>query len=76
MLSQREFELLMAMATNAGTIISVSELTSRAWGADYGDATKNIKTYIHYLRKKIEADPATPRWILTVRGIGYRFADK
>lgn len=75
-LSQREFDLLMVMATNAGTVISVNELTSRAWGSAYGDATKNLKTYIHYLRKKIEIDPATPRWILTVRGIGYHFADK
>ena len=75
-LSQREFDLLMAMATNAGTVLTVKELTSQAWGAEYGDSSKNLKTYIHYLRKKIEADPAAPRWILTVRGIGYRFADR
>ena len=74
-LSQREFELLAAMATSAGTVLTVSDLISRAWGSDYGEST-NLKTYIHYLRKKIETDPATPRWILTVRGIGYRFADK
>ena len=75
-LTQREFELLVTMATNAGTVLTVGDLTARAWGADYGNAPRNLKTYIHYLRKKIEADSATPRWILTVRGIGYRFADK
>ncbi len=74
-LSPREFELLTALATNAGTVLTTSDLTSRAWGNRYGKSG-NLKTYIHYLRKKIEADPATPRWILTVRGIGYRFADK
>jgi len=75
-LSQREFDLLVVMATNAGTVLTVKELISRAWGAEYGDSPKNLKTYIHYLRKKIEIDPAAPRWILTVRGIGYRFADE
>lgn len=72
-LTPREFELLAALARNAGRVLTASELVSLAWGMENQGARDNIKPYIHYLRKKIERDPTAPRWVLTVRGIGYRF---
>lgn len=74
-LTPREFELLVVLATDAGRVISTADLVQRAWGMSDEAAADNIKPYIHYLRKKLEDDPASPRWILTVRGVGYRFAD-
>jgi len=73
-LTPREFELLTALVSRAGRVIPTPELVKQAWGLTDQDAIENIKPYIHYLRRKIEADPASPRWILTVRGVGYRFA--
>jgi DNA-binding response OmpR family regulator len=75
-LTPREFELLATLAKDAGRVLSLRELLRRAWDMDYNEAKDNIKPYIHYLRKKIEEDPAAPRWIVTVRGVGYRFADQ
>lgn len=73
-LTPREFDLLRVLAAKAGQVVPTAELVKEAWSLTDRDALDNIKPYIHYLRKKIEADPATPRWILTVRGIGYRLA--
>lgn len=72
----REFDLLATLARQAGRVIRTEALLEKAWGANYADARRNIKTYIHYLRRKIEVDPADPHWILTVRGVGYRFASE
>ncbi len=69
----REFSLLTTMAAYAGRVIPTDELLAQAWGEGYRDTPENIKPYIHYLRKKIEEDPTNPRWINTVRGVGYRF---
>ncbi len=74
-LTPREFDLLAALASNAGRVVPTAELVQQAWGLTDRDALDNLKPYIHYLRKKIESDSAAPRWILTVRGIGYRFAN-
>lgn len=74
-LTPREFDLLSVLATNQGRVIPTQELVNQAWGMTDEAASDNIKPYIHYLRKKIEHDPASPRWILTVRGVGYRFAN-
>jgi DNA-binding response OmpR family regulator len=74
-LTPREFELLVALARNAGRVVTADGLARQAWGMDDDAAAENVKPYIHYLRKKIEADPTSPRWIQTVRGIGYRFAE-
>lgn len=74
-LTPREFELFSVLARHAGQVMRTQDLLVKAWGAEYADATENIKPYIHYLRKKIEKDPTTPRWIKTVRGVGYRFGD-
>ena len=73
-LTPREFDLLRALAAKAGQVVPTAELVKEAWSLADQDALDNIKPYIHYLRKKIEVDPAAPRWILTVRGIGYRLA--
>ncbi len=73
-LTPREFDLLTALVTNADRVVPTAKLVQQAWGLTDRDAADNIKPYIHYLRRKIETDPASPHWILTVRGIGYRFA--
>jgi DNA-binding response OmpR family regulator len=72
-LTPREFELLVTLARRAGQVIPTAELVKAAWGMLDPGASDNIKPYIHYLRKKLETDPAAPRWIQTVRGVGYRF---
>lgn len=73
-LTAREFELLLALIKTPGRVRTATDLLREAWDIDQREAADNIKPYIHYLRKKIERDPAAPRWILTVRGAGYRFA--
>ena len=73
-LTPREFDLLHVLVAKAGQVVPTAELVKEAWNLTDRDALDNIKPYIHYLRKKIEADSATPHWILTVRGIGYRLA--
>ncbi len=72
-LTPREFDLLMALVSKAGQVVPTAVLVQQAWGLTDRDAVDNIKPYIHYLRRKIETDSASPRWIVTVRGIGYRF---
>lgn len=74
-LTPREFDLLLVLAQNPNRVIPTTELITTAWGANYGDASDNLKPYIHYLRRKLEKDPAQPIWIKTVRGVGYRFMD-
>ncbi len=74
-LTPREFELLAMLARNAGRVLTTTDLILKAWGGTPYDPKDNIKPYIHYLRKKIERDPAAPRWIVTARGVGYRFVD-
>ncbi len=75
-LTPKEFALLSVLARNAGRVITRRELVTEAWGQEYGDAIDSLKLYIHYLRKKVEKDPANPEYILTSRGVGYRFANK
>jgi DNA-binding response OmpR family regulator len=75
-LTPREFDLLLALANNAGRVVRSADLTRQAWGMHDHSAQDNAKTYIHYLRKKLEIDPANPRWIHTVRGVGYRFVEE
>lgn len=71
----REYSLFAVLVQNAGKVLTIEDLLAQAWGEEYVDVKTNIKPYIHYLRKKVEEDPADPRWIITVRGIGYRFND-
>jgi two-component system KDP operon response regulator KdpE len=74
-LTPKEFNLLGVLARNAGRVLTRTELVKEAWGPEYGDAIDSLKLYIHYLRQKIEKDPQHPAYILTSRGVGYRFAD-
>lgn len=75
-LTPKEFALLSVLTRNAGRVITRKELVTEAWGKEYGDAIDSLKLYIHYLRKKIEKDPAQPEYLLTSRGVGYRFVNK
>ena len=70
-----EFRLLYQLATNPGRVLSHETLLSRVWGPEYRDASHYVRLYINYLRQKIEDDPANPRYILTERGVGYKFVD-
>ncbi|MBI5958286.1 MAG: response regulator transcription factor [Chloroflexi bacterium] len=74
-LTPKEFNLLGVLARNAGRVITRADLVREAWGPEYGDAIDSLKLYIHYLRQKVEQDPQRPAYILTSRGVGYRFAN-
>jgi two-component system, OmpR family, KDP operon response regulator KdpE len=69
-----EYRLLTNLVENAGWIVPHETLLSKVWGPEYRDDGQLLRLYITYLRKKIEADPANPRYILTERGVGYQFA--
>lgn len=73
-LSAREFDLLAAMMTNAGRAMSREELLQMVWGDEWIGDPRTLDVHVRWLRLKIEDDPATPRYIQTVRGYGYRFA--
>jgi DNA-binding response OmpR family regulator len=75
-LTPKEFALLSVLARNAGRVITRQELVSEAWGTEYSDAIDSLKLYVHYLRKKVEKDANHPEYILTSRGVGYRFANR
>lgn len=70
-----EYRLLYHLVQNAGWVISHDQLLAKVWGYEYQDEPHYVRLYINYLRKKLEEDPANPRYILTERGIGYRFVD-
>ncbi|GAB4110587.1 MAG: response regulator transcription factor [Roseiflexaceae bacterium] len=70
-----EYRLLYHLVQNAGYVMNHETLLTRVWGPEYRDETHYLRLYVTYLRQKIEADPANPKYILTERGIGYRFVD-
>lgn len=70
-----EHRLLYHLVNNAGWIMTHEMLLSKVWGYEYREETGLLRLYITYLRKKIEPDPGQPRYILTERGVGYRFVD-
>jgi len=72
-LTPKEFELLRQLVANAGNAIGHRRLLQAVWGPDYGDETEYLRVFINQLRKKIEVDPAHPRYIHTEPWIGYRF---
>lgn len=74
-LTPREFALLAALVDNAGRVITTGDLLAAAWGEQFRQATDNIKPYIHYLRKKLGKTDSGGSWIVTARGVGYRFSD-
>ncbi|HEX2361482.1 MAG TPA: response regulator transcription factor [Jiangellaceae bacterium] len=69
----KEFELLEFLLRNAGHVLTRGQLIDRIWGADYVGDTKTLDVHIKRLRAKIEPDPAQPKYLLTVRGLGYKF---
>ena len=70
-----EYRLLYHLVENAGWIVPHQTLVRKVWGPEYEDEKRLLRLYITYLRKKIEPDPSNPRYILTERGVGYRFVD-
>ena len=72
-LTPKEFELLRELVTNAGKPVSHRRLLQAVWGPDYGEETESLRVMVNQLRKKIEPDPANPRFIRTEPWIGYRF---
>ncbi|WP_017609294.1 response regulator transcription factor [Nocardiopsis xinjiangensis] len=69
----KEFELLEVLLRNAGRVLTRMQLIDRVWGADYVGDTKTLDVHVKRLRAKIEGDPSHPRYIVTVRGLGYKF---
>jgi two-component system KDP operon response regulator KdpE len=70
-----EYRLLNHLIQNAGWVVPHDTLLAKVWGYEYRDETHYLRLYINYLRKKIEPNPAQPKYILTERGVGYRFVD-
>jgi len=70
-----EYRLLYHLVNNAGWVVPHETLLQKVWGYEYRDETHYLRLYITYLRQKIEQDSAHPQYILTERGIGYRFVD-
>jgi DNA-binding response OmpR family regulator len=71
-LAPREFDLLYALALEAGRVVSVDDLLGRVWGAEYIGEPQVVYVHVRWLREKLEEDPSHPRRIVTVRGRGYK----
>jgi DNA-binding response OmpR family regulator len=70
-----EYRLLYHLVQNAGWVLTYDQILSRVWGYEYRDEPHYVRLYINYLRQKLEKDPSKPAYILTERGVGYRFID-
>ena len=70
-----EYRLLYHLVQNAGWVVSHDQLLQKVWGYEYRDEPHYVRLYINYLREKLEKAPANPVYILTERGVGYRFVD-
>ena len=70
-----EYRLLYHLASNAGWVVPHDQLLAKVWGYEYREETHYLRLYINYLRQKLEADLSNPKYILTERGVGYRFVD-
>ncbi len=73
-LTPTEFRLLVTLARHPDAVLSHTALLTEVWGVEYQNEVDYLRTYIRYLRRKIEPDPANPRYLLTVPGVGYRLA--
>ena len=69
----KEFELLEMLLRNAGRVLTRGQLIDRIWGADYVGDTKTLDVHVKRLRAKVEPEPSNPRFLVTVRGLGYKF---
>jgi two-component system KDP operon response regulator KdpE len=70
-----EYRLLYHLIENAGWTVPHDQLLAKVWGYEYRDEAHYVRLYVNYLREKIETDPSNPQYILTERGVGYRFAE-
>lgn len=70
-----EYRLLYHLVQNAGWVMTYDQLLSKVWGYEYRDEPHYVRLYVNYLRQKLEKDPGNPKYILTERGVGYRFLD-
>lgn len=70
-----EYRLLYHLVKNAGWVVPHEQLLAKVWGYEYRDETHYLRLYINYLRQKLEPEPSDPKYILTERGVGYRFVD-
>jgi two-component system response regulator RegX3 len=73
-LSRKEFDLLRLLVDNAGSVVTRERLIDEVWDTNWFGSTKTLDVHVSGLRKKLEDDPAAPRYIHTVRGVGFRFA--
>jgi two-component system OmpR family response regulator len=71
-LTPKEFDLLVFLAKNNGLVFSREQLLEKVWGYDYSGDTRTVDVHIRWLRQKIETDPGHPRYLVTVRGTGYK----
>ena len=69
----KAFELLSFLVRNPGQVFSRDQLLEKVWGYDYAGETRTVDVHVHWLRAAIEADPSQPRYLQTVRGVGYVF---
>ncbi|MBN1965411.1 MAG: response regulator transcription factor [Anaerolineae bacterium] len=70
-----EYRLLYHLIENAGWTVPHEQLLAKVWGYEYRDEAHYVRLYVNYLREKIEEDPSNPKYIITERGVGYRFMD-
>lgn len=70
-----EYRLLYHLVQNAGWVLTYDQILSKVWGYEYRDEPHYVRLYINYLRQKLEEDSSNPKYILTERGVGYRFVD-
>ena len=75
-LTALEFKLLSTLATYAGMVLSREQVLERVWGYDFYGEERVVDVHIGHIRQKLEYDPADPQFIITVRGVGYKFADE
>ena len=74
-LTPKEFDLLYCLMSHAGKPLTHARLLTSVWGTEYGNELEYLRTFVRQLRKKLEEDPARPRYLLTESYIGYRFSD-
>ena len=73
-LTKKEFDLLLELARHAGRVVTREDLMSRVWDENWFGSTKTLDVHIGWLRRKLGDDPANPRYVHTVRGVGFRFS--
>ena len=74
-LTPKEFDLLYAMALEAGRVLTIDDLLARVWGAEYNGEPQIVYVNMRWLRQKIEKDPQHPEYLVSVRGVGYKLVE-